>query len=448
VADPTPSRRRPARHRPTAPLAVLVGAAALALILPGCGDDGGPDVASLVQGSGSYQPATEAEAGAGARIVTDVGTQLYGPIAEEAADGNLAFSPLSIATVLAMARTGATGTSADQLDEFFGTSGSAATSDVGRQVDGAARVVQQQTGPVQLAGGEMSSIELTNANAMWGQSDVEWQPAFLDEMKASFDTGMWMADYAEDPEGARRDINDWVAEHTREHITELLPEGSITDLTRLTLTNAVWFKAPWPEELDDAGSQPFTTAAGKQVDASMLTTSGQLAYQQGEGWQAVTLPYAGDDLAMTLLVPDAGELGTVEAALDGELLAQVLLEGEAAAVDLTLPRFDLDQRSAVGEALRGLGVTEPFQTETDFAPMTDDPAAQPLRLDDVLHQATVTVDEHGTEAAAATAAVFTTTSGMVAEHELAIDRPFLFVIHDVAAGTPIFLGRVTDPTAT
>ena len=294
----------------------------------------------------------------------------------------------------------------------------------------------------------MGSIELTNANAMWGQSGVEWQPAFLDEMKASFDTGMWMADYAADPEGARRDINDWVAEHTREHITDLLPEGSITDLTRLTLTNAVWFKAPWPEELDDAGSQPFTTAAGEQVDASMLGSSGQLTYQQGEGWQAVALPYAGDDLAMTLLVPDAGELGAVEAALDAELLARCC--SRASPPPWTSRSRGSTSTSGPRSARRSasLGVTEPFQTETDFAPMTDDPAAQPLRLDDVLHQATVTVDEHGTEAAAATAAVFTTTSGMVAEHELVIDRPFLFVIHDVAAGTPIFLGRVTDPTAT
>ena len=98
--------------------------------------------------------------------------------------------------------------------------------------------------------------------------------------------------------------------------------------------------------------------------------------------------------------------------------------------------------------LKGLGVTAPFTTETDFEPMSTDPAAQPLHLDDVLHQATVTVDEHGTEASAATAATFETVGAMLPDQELIVDRAFLFVIHDVATGTPLFLGRVADPTTT
>ena len=209
-----------------------------------------------------------------------------------------------------------------------------------------------------------------------GQSDVEWTSAFLDELKSTFGTGMWMADYAEDPDRARYDINDWVAEHTREHIAQLLPKGSITDQTRLDAHQRVWFQAPWPQELDDAGTKPFTTAAGGEVDASMLTTDGQLTYQEGDGWQSVALPYAGNDLGDGLArprrrqAPRGGGRG-----LHAHLLDQVLLDGEPASVAVTFPRFDLDQRSAVGEALRTLGVTAPFDTETDFEPMTVDPTA-------------------------------------------------------------------------
>lgn len=217
--------------------------------------------------------------------------------------------------------------------------------------------------------------------------------------------------------------------------------------TRLVLTNAVYFKAPWNEELDVVEEdQPFTTAGGDTVDAPFLETAEQLAYQDGDGWQAVTLPYGGAKLGMTFIVPDEGELAAFEEALDAELLHAAVTGAELTQVDLALPRFDLDQRSAVGDVLRELGVTAPFTTETDFEPMSTDPLVQPLHLSDVLHQATVTIDEHGTEAAAATAAVFETVGGAIGGVELVLDRPFLFVIHDTANGTPLFIGRVTDPT--
>jgi serpin B len=415
---------------------------ALALVLPGCGDDGGPRGASQVEGSGSYQQGSTEQATKGAAVVQKVGAELYAPLVDAAGEANVAYSPLSIASVLAMTRVGARGASAEQIDAFLGTGEGTEPA----AVMAAAAAVDDQTGPVQLANGEMGEIELANANAMWGQSGVEWQPAFLDDLKTGFDSPMWMADYIADPENARREINDWVAEHTREHIEELLPQGSIGSDTRLTLTNAIWFKAPWPEDLDDAGEPPFTTATGKRVDAPAVRTTGQYAYQDEDGWESVTLPYAGDDLAMTFIVPDEGQLDAFDAAFDEDLLRQATTAAKPAMVQLTFPKIDLDRRAAVGDALRGLGVTAPFETDTDFEPMTSDAKAQPLHLADVLHQATVTVDEHGTEAAAATAATFETVGGVITETEVDIDRPYLFVIHDVATGTPLFIGRVTDPT--
>lgn len=422
----------------------LTAAVAVALLLPACGDDGGPRGASLVQGDGTYQQGSGDEASTGAIVIAKVGTELYAPIAAAAGDGNLAYSSLSIASVLAMTRVGARGESADQLDALLGTGDDGAPT----TVMAAAESVQDQTGPVQLANGEMGEIELTNANAMWGQSGVEWQQPFLDDLKQEFNTGMWMADFIADPENARREINDWVAEHTREHITELLPKGSINTDTRLTLTNAVWFKAPWPAELDDAGKQAFTTATGDRIEAPMLHDTGTYPYRKGGGWQSVTLPYGGGHLAMTLIVPDEGELAAFESAFDADLLREATdSTTQPVAVDLTFPKFDLDQKAALGDALKEVGVSAPFEEDTtDFEPMTTDEASKPLHLADVLHQATVTVDEHGTEAAAATAATFETVGGLITERKVLVDRPYLFVIHDIETGTPLFLGRVTNPT--
>lgn len=424
-------------------LAALVGS--IALVTAGCGDEPSSAGIAHIESGASHERATEAEMTAGAEVVSNVGAELYGPIAEDAGDGNVAFSPLSISVALGMARAGAEGESAEQLDGFFGTDGDA----VHRSVNGAVAALQQEAGPVALGNGEMSEIELTNANALWGQSGVTWETPFLDELRSSYDASMWTADFEADPDRARAEINDWVAEHTREHITSLMPDGSIDQLTRLVLTNALFFKAPWSEELiRQDETTPFSRPDGTTVDASMLSANRSLSYQQGEGWQTVAVPYAGDGLAMTLLVPDAGKLDEVEAELDADLLHQVTTGGKATTVQLAFPAFDLDQRAPVADVLKGLGVTAPFTTETDFAPMSSDPAVDGLHVDDVLHQATVTVDEHGTEASAATAVTMGVTSAPADPVSLTVDRPFLFVIHDTATGTPMFIGRVTDPTTT
>jgi serpin B len=425
-------------------LPMLTAVGLLALGTAGCGDEPSSMGIAHIESKVAHPRATEAEGVAGAEIITHVGAELYGPIARAAADGNVAYSPLSIGVTLGMARAGADGESAEQLDAFFGDADPAT---LHRSLNGAAESLQQLAGPVQLPSGELADIELTNANALWGQSGAEWQPTFLDELRRGYDASMWTADYLNDAERARFEINDWVASRTGEEITDLIPQGVLDDDTRLVLTNAVYFAAPWNEELDVVEEdQPFTTAAGGTVDAPFLSTTEQLVHQQGDRWQAVTLPYGGAKLAMTFIVPDEGELAAFEEALDADLLHQAVTGGEPTTVDLTLPRFDLDQRAAVGDVLRDLGVTAPFDTKTDFEPMSTDPLVQPLRLSDVLHQATVTIDERGTEAAAATAAVFETVGGAIGGVELDIDRPFLFVIHDTANGTPLFIGRVTDPT--
>jgi serpin B len=422
----------------------LVAVLALAAALSSCGDEPSSAGPAHVESSVPHERATEAEAASGAEILTHVGTELYGPVADAAGDGNIAFSPVSIGVTLGMARAGADGRSADQLDAFFDATDPGT---LHRSLNGAVESLQALTGPVQLASGDMGEIELTNANALWGQSGATWQDAFLDELRRGYDASMWTADYAHDPGQARIDINDWVAEHTREHIRDLIPDGVLTTDTRLVLTNAMFFKAPWTDELDPVdGKQPFTTAAGDEVKAHFMTTTASLDVQQGDGWQAVSLPYAGGKLAMTFILPDEGKLARFEKGLDDDLLHQALTGGEPTLVELTLPKFDLAQRTPVSEVLKGLDVTEPFTTETDFEPMSTDPDVQPLHLSDVLHQATVTIDEHGTEASAATAAVFETVGAPIGATAIDLDSPFLFVIHDTANGTPLFIGRVSDPT--
>lgn len=423
------------------PVILQVVLAAVALTLTSCGDQSEPSAAvAVVESKVSRTEVAAASSPADATVVRHVGSGLYAWFSQEAGDGNLAYSPASITIALGMTRAGAEGLSARQLDAFLGTKDPAALHAALNGLDTTlrARSVKRDEG----------EITVSLANSLWGQAGVTWQAPFLDTLKRDYGVGMHVLDYG-DPEPARKAINAWVAGETHDKITDLLAKGTIKESTRLALVNALYLSAPWAKRFDKAGERAFTTAAGSKVQATMMKKSEVRRYQRGDGWQAVTVPYIGGELAMTLLVPDAGKLATVEGALDDSFLQQILTGTEEREVVLTMPRFDLASRPSLGDALKAAGVTEPFLTGTNFRPMTTDDRAQPLQLAEAVHMATVTVDEKGTVASAATAMIFDEVSAPVGGPgpvTLTLDRPFLFVIHDVQTATPLFIGRVTDPT--
>jgi serpin B len=363
-------------------------------------------------------------------------------MAREAAEGNLAFSPASITMALGMTRAGAQGESARQLDALL----AAPPDQVHAGLNALDQALAARSGTRKNEQDADAEITLTTANSLWAQEGATWEAPFLDTLKGRYGVGVHTVDYVSDAEGARRAVNGWVADETHDHITDLIGEGVFDEATRLTLVNALYLAAPWHKAFDEAKPITFHTASGADVSAPAMFSSRARVHRSSDGWQAVTIPYAGQELAMTVLVPDAGRLADVERGLDDERLASLLAEGEVVPVHLTLPRFDLASRPDLTAALKAVGVTEPFETEEDFDPMSRDPQVRPLRLAAALHQATVAVDEKGTVASAATAMVFEATGAPLDPVTLVVDRPFLFVIHDVATATPLFIGRVADPT--
>lgn len=425
------------------PLAAALVGALLASLVAGWGSESS---AGSVESSVERVAVGATEADAGGAVVRHVGATLYPVLAAEAADGNLAYSPASVALAVGMARAGAEGESAAQFDRFLG---SADPEELHAALNGLETALAGRSGPRESGSGQEAEITLETANSLWGQSGATWQDPFLDTLKSHYGVGVHTVDYRDDAEGARRAVNDWIADRTRDEITDLIPPDAFTSRTRLTLVNALYLAAPWLDELDPTDPIDFTTISGATVRAEMMRADEERGYQAGDGWQAVTIPYAGEELAMTLLVPDAGRLAEVESQLTSDLLARVLTGSAPRQVVLTMPTFDVESRSALGDALKELGVTAPFATTTDFTPMSLDPDVQPLQLADALHMATITVDEKGTVAAAATAMNFEEIGAMIPDEPpvtLTVDRPFLFVIHDVATAAPLFIGRVADPT--
>ncbi|MEJ7628974.1 MAG: serpin family protein [Nocardioidaceae bacterium] len=367
---------------------------------------------------------------------------LYRQLAAE--QGNIVCSPYSVAVALAMTRAGARGRTGAEMDAVLHSPG-AQTFDQG--LSSLTRLIESRAGRVERFDGSHATISLDVANSLWGQRGTTWERPFLERLARYYGTGMRLVDYIGQTDKARTLINGWTADMTHDRIPEIIPPDILDELTRLVLVNAIYLKAPWEETFLGSMTkpQPFTRGDGSRVDADMMSGSLSLAsFGAGPGWRAARLPYAGGELAMTVVVPD-GSLTQLEGSLDADRLAAMLaVPRPVDALVLHLPKWRFRLAPTLNDPLKALGMPTAFDFDrAEFSAMTTEGH---LYIKAVLHQAFIAVDEHGTEAAAATAVIMDDQSAGPPPVILDVDRPFLFVIHDVETATPLFIGRVDDPT--
>jgi len=250
-------------------------------------------------------------------------------------------------------------------------------------------------------------------------------------------------DFINATEAARQTINQWISDQTKDKIKDLIQPGVLDPSVRLVLTNAIYFKGKWaaPFEKNSTYDGLFTLLDGSTVSAPMMNQVHSFKYAEGEGYQAVELPYRDSDAAMLVVLPQAGRFDQVEAAFSADLLARISGELEPRSVNLTMPKFTYESEFYLADALTQMGMPAAF-SDADFSGMT---GKRDLLISEVVHKAFVAVDEEGTEAAAATAVVMKETAMIVGDVELKADRPFLFLIRDTRTGTILFAGRVLNP---
>ncbi|MBS3784505.1 MAG: serpin family protein, partial [Anaerolineae bacterium] len=295
-------------------------------------------------------------------------------------------------------------------------------------------------------GKDEQGFRLNIANAIWGQRDYAFLDAFLDVLAENYGAGLRVLDFAGAPEAARVTINEWVSEETEGKIENLIPSGAIDPLTRLVLTNAIYFNAAWAHPFQEEATRDgsFTLLKDDQVTVPMMRQTESFGYGTGEGYQAVELPYDGREMSMVILLPDRDTFEAFEDSLDGERVQDIVSGLKYRQVALTMPTFEFDSRFSLNQALAELGMPAAFSGDADFSAMTGD---KDLFISDVVHKAFVSVDEEGTEAAAATAVVMKRLSMPEEPVVVTVDHPFLFLIRDIETGTILFVGRVLDPTA-
>ena len=368
---------------------------------------------------------------------------LYRVLAEQHEGENLFYSPYSISLALAMAYAGARGETEEQMahalrftlpDDRLHPAFNGLDQGLAQRDEGA-------------RGEHKQGFRLNIANAIWGQESYAFLDTFLDTLAVNYGAGLRMLDFARASEESRVIINDWISQQTEGRIENLIPQGTIGPLTRLVLTNAVYFKAPWAHPFREAMTEPgaFTLLDGSQVVVPMMRQAESLGYADGEGYQAVELPYDGREMSMVIILPERDRFDEFESSLDGNRIQEIVSDLTGRQVALRMPTFEFDSRFELSQALGELGMPAAFSSAADFSGMT---GTKDVFISEVLHKAFVSVDEEGTEAAAATAAMIVEGSEMPVESvAVDVDHPFILVIRHIETGTVLFVGRVLDPGA-
>ncbi len=421
---------------------------ALATALCACGGSSAGDPAPNVApqpAPTSPVPATPVAppaAGDSARVggsVNDFGLALYRAAA--APRGNFVVSPASVYLALAMTEAGA-------------------RNETEREMVAAMRLARVGDAPHALIGQQQrvwaephEGYTLRVVNRLFGERSFTFEQPYLQLVEGTYAAPLEPTDFRNAAPAARTRINDYVAEQTEQRIRNLVPEGLLTDDTRLVLVNAVYFLAEWAEKFEHSAtfSQPFyVDGAATGAQTPLMHALQQQRYVHQDGVSAIELPYAGGEVSMLVLLPDARDgVAALERDLSVEKLDAIVAAMQPTRVAIALPKFRLEpgEPLRLRDALVAMGMRSAFDDgAADFsaiAPIGD----TRLYVSEVLHKAFVRVDEEGTEAAAATAVVMAEGGAAMMDRppEMTVDHPFLFAIRDTRSGALLFLGRVTDP---
>jgi len=354
--------------------------------------------------------------------------------------GNLFYSPYSISTALAMTYAGAAGDTEKQMSSALDftlpqTQLHPAFNELALQLASRGQNAKGTNG---------KSFSLNIANALWGQQDYNIQSAFLDTLAQNYGAGMNLLDFINSPEPSRVTINDWVSQQTNNRINDLLPQGSIDSLTRFVLTNAIYFDAAWqdPFAKESTRDNTFKLLNGKTISVPMMNREGGYSYVKGSGYQAIELPYSGNEIAMDIIMPDAGQFNTFESSMTADKISGIIGNLKSNFLDLTMPKFQFDSSFSLNDTLSAMGMPVAFSDKADFSGITGN---LDLHISDVVHKAFVAVDEEGTEAAAATGVVIGVAAAPA--DSMMVDKPFIFLIRDIKTGAILFVGRVLNPTS-
>ena len=362
---------------------------------------------------------------------SDFAVAMYKQIGSSGEAGNIFFSPLSISTALSMTYAGARGETAKQMADALRFT---LPPPEQHAAFGALAAALKPDG---------KNVRLEISNALWGQQGYAFQPEFLELVKKNYDGGFNTVDFAGATEASRVTINSWVEQKTANKIKDLLAQGSLSELTRLVLTNAIYFKGDWAAKFkpDQTQPMPFRMSPEKTVTVPMMRQSGDFLFAENDDVKVLELPYVGKELSMVLLLPKTN-MADLDAKLDTARLAEWSGQVREREVDIFLPKFKFETKYELKDLLSSMGMVDAFALPpADFSGIS---GQKDLYITKVIHKAIIEVNEEGSEAAAATAVVMGV-KAVLHKPVFKADQPFLFLIRHNETGSILFMGRVNNP---
>lgn len=366
--------------------------------------------------------------------------ELLRKLCEKKSGQNVFFSPLSISSALSMVLLGSRGSTEAQITKVLSLN-NAQDAHSGYQ-----SLLSEINDP-------NTKYILRTANRLYGEKTFQFLPSFIESSEKSYHAGLEQTDFMHAWEDSRKQINGWVEERTEGKIQNLLAEGIVDSLTRLVLVNAIYFKGNWEKQFDKERTteRPFRINKNETRPVQMMFKKDtfNMTYIGDFQTKILELPYVGNELSMIILLPDAIQDGSTGLErLERELTYEKLTDWinpemmDSTEVRVSLPRFKLEESYDLKPLLSSMGMPDAFDLgKADFSGIS---SGNELVLSEVVHKSFVEVNEEGTEAAAATAAVMMMRCAMIVP-EFTADHPFLFFIRHNKTSSILFCGRFCCP---
>ncbi|CAL9095850.1 unnamed protein product [Musa textilis] len=375
------------------------------------------------------------------RLAKQVGT-------EAARDVNLAFSPLSVHLVLSLLAAGSKGRTLDQILSFLGLGDSGGVTDL--------NALSSQVVAVVLADGSArGGPRVSSANGVFFDSSLLLKPSFKEIVTQIFRADTKIVDFQTKAVEVTNEVNSWVENITAGLIKELLPSGSVDNNTRLVLGNALYFKGSWNEKFDSSqtNDSEFHLLNGTSVQVPFMSSKKHQYLCSYDGFKVLRLPYKqGEDarlFSMYIFLPDARDgLWSLQEKLKSksEFLTHRLPMTKVAVGKFKLPKFKISFGFEASAVLKSSGLALPFSADADLSEVADSSVGRSLYVSSVFHKSFIEVNEEGTEAAAAAAAVVALRSLPIGPLDFEADSPFIFIIREDMTGVVLFAGHVLNPS--
>ena len=347
-------------------------------------------------------------------------------------------SPYSIRTILSLCAEGAEGNTLSEMLE---------TLSLPTDADQRRKEMQSVIEKIN----EAKNFELISTNTVWINKKLTLLKSYIDIAQNYYKSAVKSVGFSENPEKARKTINDFVAEKTKQMIKNLIPSGLITPDTRVVLTNTIYFKADWEKSFDKKNTQmkDFWLKENEKKSVKMMYQKNRFSAGAYGNNKIIALPYKGAEVRMWVILPENKDLPALLKKIDSDLWQKFKSAVSNQEVLLTLPLFEFEAKYRMKEDLKAMGMSMAFSDAANFPNISQKAS---LKISEVIHQAKIKVEEKGTEAAAATAVIMDLKSSGIRNEMppppfiFTADHPFLFVIEHIASQEILFAGTMIDPS--